>query len=281
MSGSIEVDGVRLAYRDSGRGAGRPLVCLHAIGHDGGDFDGLAARLAGRRVIALDWPGQGGSAADRVAPSAARYQQLLAGFLDRLAFDEVVLVGNSIGAAAALRMAAAAPSRVRALVLMNPGGLDRGGWLARLSIRLMVAFFAAGARGARWFGRAFAFYYRQVLPRPAAAPVRDRIIADGYRLAPLLAEAWRGFGQPEADLRPLAKEVRCPTLFAWARRDRLIQLGRCRAAIARFPNARVETFDAGHAPQLETPDELAASVARFLASADDLRPAPALVTDPR
>jgi pimeloyl-ACP methyl ester carboxylesterase len=287
MSGTIVVDGVKLAYRDSS-GGGTPLLCLHAIGHDGGDFDGLAARLPGRRVIALDWPGQGGSATDRVPPDAGRYQELLVGFLDGMGLGEVVLIGNSIGGATALGLAAAAPRRVRALVLLNPGGLDRGGWLARVSIRCMVAFFTAGARGARWFGRAFAFYYRRVLLRPAAAPVRDRIIADGYRIAPLLAEAWRGFGRPEADLRALAPQVTCPTLFAWAKRDRLIQLGRCRAAIARFPRARVETFDAGHAPQLETPDELAAAVARFLdesenvsASSGSVTPAPALATDPR
>ena len=88
--------------------------------------------------------------------------------------------------------------------------------------------------------------------------------------------AWRGFGEPEADLRPLVSEVRCPTLFTWARRDRFIQLGRCRAAIERFPDARVQTFDAGHAPQLETPEAFAAAVAAFL---DELTPARARAGD--
>ena len=254
----IRVDGVDLAYSDEGSGA--PLVCLHAIGHDRSDYDAL--RLS--RKIALDWPGQGGSGPDHAPPTARRYAELLEKFLDALGLDRVVLVGNSIGGAAAIRFAATHPQRVRALVIMNTGGLDRGGRLARVAIRLMAAFFAAGARGRRWFGRAFAFYYRMVLRQSRAVATRDRIIADGYRLAPLLHQAWLGFGDGDADLRPMVPRVTAPVLFAWARHDRFIPFGRSRAAIARFSRARVQLFDAGHAPQLETPDELNAAVRGFL-----------------
>ena len=68
---SVEVDGVRLAFDASG--TGRALVCLHAIGHGASDFARIRERLQGRfRVVAPDWPGQGNSAADHVAPSAER-----------------------------------------------------------------------------------------------------------------------------------------------------------------------------------------------------------------
>jgi len=254
----IRVDGIDLAYSDEG--SGPPLVCLHAIGHDGSDYDSFHLS----RKIALDWPGQGASGPDRVPPTSRRYAELLEKFLDALGLDQVVLVGNSIGGAAAIRYAAAHPQRVRALVIMNPGGLDRGGRLARFAVRLMAAFFAAGARGRRWFARAFAVYYRMVLRKPRAAATRDRIIADGYRIAPLLHQAWLGFADADADLRPLAPRVTAPTLFAWARHDRFIPYGRSRAAVGRFPRAKVQLFDAGHAPQLETPDELTAAVREFL-----------------
>src|SRR5260221_5244687 len=155
------VDGVRLAYTDAG--AGPVIVCLHAIGHGAGDFADLAGRLrADYRVIALDWPGQGCSGEDREAANAARYATLLAGFLERVGAPRPVLLGNSIGGAAALRYAAANPGPVRALVLANPGGLDRGGSgaMTRVVTGLMTRFFAAGARGARWYPGAFAVYYR-------------------------------------------------------------------------------------------------------------------------
>src|SRR5216684_3888165 len=145
---TVEVDGVRLAF--DADGGGPTLVCLHAVGHGASDFAGIRERFQDRfRVIALDWPGQGNSAPDRVFPSAARYAELLRGFLDAIGVDKAVLLGNSIG------------------------GAD---WFGRTVCRLFARFFAQGARGARWFPAAFALYYRIVLPGRAAAAQRARIV---------------------------------------------------------------------------------------------------------
>lgn len=257
------VDGVRLAYEDDG--AGPAVVCLHAIGHGAGDFARLRARLRPRhRVVALDWPGQGCSGDDAVPPSAARYTELLSGLLDAIGIERAVLIGNSIGGAVAIRYAAANPQRVRALVLENPGGLDRPDRLSRLVIGGMVRFFHAGVRRARWYPAAFAAYYRLVLRGRCAAEQRAGIVASAFEIAPVLEGAWRSFSEPAADLRGLVADVRCPVLFAWAVRDQFIQLRRSRATIACFPQACLERFAAGHAAHLETPDAFEAAVERFL-----------------
>lgn len=259
----LTVDGVRLAYDDEGSGV--PIVCLHAIGHGASDFAGLRARWRARcRVIAIDWPGQGASGPDREPPSARRYEELLAGVAEALGLQRVVLIGNSIGGAAALRYAASHPQRVERLVLENPGGLDRPDFVSRTAIAAMVRFFGAGARRARWFPTAFAAYYRMVLPNRAAAQQRERIVRSAYAAAPLLQQAWRGFGEPSADLRGLISQVRCPVLFAWATRDRFVQLGRSLPSIQRFADARLERFRAGHAAHLESPEAFEATVLEFL-----------------
>jgi pimeloyl-ACP methyl ester carboxylesterase len=258
------VDGVRLAYDDEG--SGPTLVCLHAIGHGARDFAPLRQRLRDRyRVVALDWPGQGNSGDDRVAASAVRYTGLLRGFLDALDLDDVVLIGNSVGGAAAIRLAAEHGERVRALVLADPGGLDLFDRMTGPFTRLFARFFAAGARGARWYPAAFAALYRMVLRGPAAAEQRRRIVASAVEVAPVLAQAWQGFGTPEADIRGLAERITCPVLFAWAKGDRINQLARSRPAIERFRGARLELFAGGHAAFLEQPDAFAAALERFLA----------------
>ena len=264
MERTLTVDGARLVLDDDGEGP--PLVCLHAIGHDAADFAGVRTRFRDRhRVIAIDWPGQGRSPRETGRATAARYAALLAGVLDQLGAGPCVLLGNSIGGAAAITYAARRPDRVRGLVLEDPGGLapvdDR---IAQTFLAAMARLFEAGARRARWFGPAFALYYRVVLQRPAARDARARIVACAYDIAPVLADAWRGFASPESDLRPLAPRIACPILFAWASRDYVIPLARCLPAIRTFPNAHLHRFPAGHAAHLETPKEFEDALGTFL-----------------
>jgi len=81
----------------------------------------------------------------------------------------------------------------------------------------------------------------------------------------VLEQAWRSFATPEADTRALVSRITCSVLFAWAARDRFVQLGRSLPAIRQFPNARLEKFPAGHAVHLEMPEAFEALVERFLA----------------
>ncbi len=242
-----------LHVRRQGRGA--PVLCLHAIAHDGRDFDDLAERLGGDfEIIAPDWPGQGLSA-PAGPTNVTHYADLLATLIDELGVERPIIIGNSIGGAAAMRYAARDPSRVRGLVLSNAGGLIEIDDGLRSAICAMQRFFAAGARGAWWFPAAYRFYYRRlVLPRGQARARRDAIIAEGAAKAALLAEAWSSFAQPDNDLTAQAAHITCPTLFAWAKGDRIIPWSRSRAAALRFPHARVQLLRGGHSAFLEDPD---------------------------
>ena len=259
----ITVLGSRIAVKRWGEG--RPVLALHAAGHGGGDFALLAERIADPfEVIALDWPGQGRSPADDGNARAGRYADLALAACDELGLDRPLVIGNSIGGAAAIVAAAKAPDRFAAMVLCNPGGLAPLDPAARFVIERMAGFFDAGARGAAWFPAAFAAYYRTcVLTGAPAAGHRRRIVAAGRELAPLLADAWRGFAQPDADLRALAPTVRIPVWLAWAKRDAFVSWTRSKAAALTFPAGRLTLFAASHAPFLEAPDAFAAQFLRF------------------
>jgi pimeloyl-ACP methyl ester carboxylesterase len=268
----VDVDGVSLAVTQHGSGA--PVVCLTAIGHDALDFAPLAARIGDRfKLICIEWPGHGDSGPDHEAPSAARYARLLDGALQSLGVHPPILIGNSIGGAVAIRYAAT--RAVRALVLCDSGGLIEVTPTVRRFCRLFERFFAAGARGAAWYSRVFAWYYRIVLPTPAAARQRARIVARSRALAPILRDAWASFRQPDADVRDLAAALDLPVWIAWARRDRVIPLAACKPSLKRLRHARIDTFDAGHAAFLERPDEFARGFIDFAAALPRVDAAPA------
>jgi pimeloyl-ACP methyl ester carboxylesterase len=259
----IDTNGLHLAA--TRRGRGMPVLCLHAIGHGARDFDQFA-KLVGDEfeVIAVDWPGQGLSPDDRIAPTAAHYEKIAHAALDALKLDRVILLGNSIGGAAALRLAASAPERVTGLVLCNAGGLAPVTPFARFVIRQMIAFFGAGERGASWFPRAFGLYYRQlVLPRAPARAQCDRIVASACEIAALLRAAWEGFDAPDSDLRARVADVGCPVFLAWAKSDQIIAWSRSKPAAQKFRDKRIELFRGGHAAFLEDPERFARAFRRF------------------
>jgi pimeloyl-ACP methyl ester carboxylesterase len=99
------------------RGAGPPVLLLHAGVADLRMWADLAQRLAGaHRVVACDLRGFGGTplAPGRFSPAAD-----LVALLDELGIERTAVVGASYGAKIALELALSAPDRVSALVLVG------------------------------------------------------------------------------------------------------------------------------------------------------------------
>lgn len=263
----MTVAGVDIAYDDRGRGF--PLIGMHAITHGSGDFVAVAEALAARwRFVSFDWPGQGRSGPDAMPPTAQRCGELLAGLLDALRIERAVLIGNSIGGAAALHFAVRHPDRVAALVLADPGGLIPMSPLGRRVCGAMAALGRAGQRRAFYFQPLFALLYRQLLRTPAARAQRARIIAAAAECAAIWEAAWLGFRLPEADQSGIGPAIKCPVLFTWARRDPLVSYALSKAAVARFPNHKVVLFNGGHSAFLEEPEAFLREVTAFLQGVD-------------
>jgi len=259
----VDADSSTIAIRRWGKGP--PIVCLHAIGHGARDFELLAERISEvHEVIALDWPEQGRSPPDGQAPRANHYARIARKVISELDLDRPIVLGNSIGGAAAIELAYEDPALVRGLVLCSPGGLIKQNTLTRFIIRRMVGFFNAGANNASWYGSAFkAYYSRLVLPKRSAKAQRERIIRAGYHLAPVLSSAWSGFAEETADLRSKIKEIDVPIWYGWAKSDHIVSWRASKAAAKKAPKCSVTLFRGGHAPFLEDPDRFAKRLLKF------------------
>ncbi len=273
----VSVDGVSIAYDD--RGEGFPIVGLHAITHGSRDFENVAGKFASRwRFITPDWPGQGRSGPDEHPARLARYTALLAGFMDLLKIERIVLIGNSIGGSAAMAYAAQFPDRVAGLVLANPGGLIPMNAFGYRFCGWMAALGRAGQRDAFYFKPIFSTLYRQLLKTPAARAQRDRIVGAAAECAGIWEQAWLGFRTPQADQTGIGEQIHCPVLFTWASRDRIVSFARSEDAIGRFPNHSVALFGGGHCAFLEEPEKFLAAVVPFLEKITAEKPAARALT---
>lgn len=261
---TIEIEGINLAFNDDGEGL--TIVCLHAIGHGAGDFKRLRASLCQNyRVIALDFPSHGNSDDDFQPASILRYTALLAKFLDEIDLNKVILIGNSIGGAVAIQYTFSYPERVQGLILENPGGLDPMDWVKKAFTSLMTGLFSQGLKKAWWYKKGFTDYYRYlILPGRKAKEQREKIIASAEEITLSLNQAWQSFAEESSDLRYIAASLKCPVLFAWASKDRIVQLSRCLPSIQKFPNMTLKLFSSGHCPHLEAPEEFEVAVVTFL-----------------
>jgi pimeloyl-ACP methyl ester carboxylesterase len=120
------------AYEARGGGPLPPAIVIHGIGSSATSFAPVLMRLRPhvRRVVGLDLPGHGFSGAPtaRVTPEAL-YQSVLAA-LDVLVHEPILLIGNSLGGAMALRYAMDCADKVSALALLSPAGarIDTAEW---------------------------------------------------------------------------------------------------------------------------------------------------------
>jgi pimeloyl-ACP methyl ester carboxylesterase len=264
------IDGLRIRYVRAGQGP--PLVLLHGLASSIYTWkDVLPALAAGHDVVAVDLPGFGGSDVPERF-DGPRAVGTVVTLMDRLRIPRASLVGNSLGGAVAVAMAARAPERVDRLVLVDAAGYnfkpaDRP-WILNLvaavpgSVAERVPLRPVVTLGLRQV-----FHDRRLvtpqrideyvtpLRRPGAARMVRQILVNGDAM-----------GFPE-----IVREVRAPTLVLWGRFDRWIPARDAERFGSDIPGARVVLLDAGHMPQEERPAETAALIEEFLEGAPATR----------
>lgn len=119
---SVDVDGLSVAHRDSGRtDADVAFVLVHGLGGSLANWEPLWPYLEPLgRVLTPDLAGFGRTEAGADRSAVSDNVDLLRHYLDRVDATNVVLVGNSMGGMIALLLAAAGDPRVERLVLVDP-----------------------------------------------------------------------------------------------------------------------------------------------------------------
>ena len=241
-------------------GSGPPLVYLHGPWGLGPDR-AFVARLAGTNTVyAPKHPGtsDGDPEAVHVLDNWLDLVVYYGELLDRLELGAPAFVGHSFGGLVAAEIAAAAPTSVGRLVLIDPVGLWRDdhpvkNWMVLSDSERRPSLFAdpEGEAAQRFFG----------VPNDPAE--RVDVLAKF-----IWAQACTGkFVWPVADrgLKNRTHRITAPSLIIWGKADRIIAAAYAQEFAARIAGARIELIDkAGHLPHLEQPDAVAKAVRGFL-----------------
>ena len=128
-------NGIEYAYRETGDGAVPLIVLQHFRGNlDNWDPALIDALAADRRVIAVDNTGVGASTGTTPRTVAEMAHDALA-FLDALGFEQVDVLGFSLGSFVAQEITLIRPDAVRRLVLASSapqGGAGMHGWAPKV-----------------------------------------------------------------------------------------------------------------------------------------------------
>jgi pimeloyl-ACP methyl ester carboxylesterase len=259
-----------LGLRYERTGEGPPLLLIHTIRTQLEYFRNLAPLLAkAYTVYAIDLPGHGYSPIDPRAPFDEPYfRQGVISFIEKLNLVGVTLVGESIGGALALTVAAAIPQRVERVFAINPydydtrygDGLRRGNWFANLIIgSLQVPILGpvnAWLENTTVLGKIMGGGYHDPRKLPSDLLTEFGHVAQrpGYkRIARKVLAGWRSWSKARDQYRLVPVPV---TLIYgdsdWSRPN---ERERTRALL---PDARMFTLkDTGHFSAVENPSDLA------------------------
>jgi pimeloyl-ACP methyl ester carboxylesterase len=285
-SATIDLDGP-VHYLHGGSGTAT-IVCVHGLGGSHVNWLAVAPRLARRyRVLIPDLAGHGRTPSANRSASVQANARLLDRFVLALAPGPVILVGNSMGGLISMIETAAHPSRVAALVLVNPSlPITRRGRIDPDIARNFAAYAVPGlgeryvrARKVRLGPEGLvADVLRYCTVDPARVPAD--VVAASVALAQermrmpwaddAFLEAARSLLRMHATRASVALIRRLPpvpTLLVHGARDRLVPLDSAIQASRLRPDWTLRVLDdVGHVPMLEVPGTLVDLVEGWLAT---------------
>lgn len=254
-------------------GEGPAVMLLHGGGPGAAGLSNYSRNveaLAKRYTVYIpDLPGYGQSTKGlNMADPFGDIADGLAAFMDAIDLPKAHLVGNSLGGAAALRLALDHPDRADRLVLMGPGG---GQALftptpTNALMQLLTYYHGEGPTEAKLkaFIQQLVFNPGEITDetireRLATSAAADILAAPPLRLAPEAAKApvlWRD---------PRLPGLKAPTLILWGMDDRVNPVDGGFVFLKSIPGAEMHLFTGcGHWVQWEKAEAFNALVAEFL-----------------
>jgi pimeloyl-ACP methyl ester carboxylesterase len=281
----MDINGMRIHYRDEGDPNGQPIVLIHGIlsslhtweqWHLGLTNIGLKdSELTNKglaktyRIISLDVPGFGltGGPDNPDDFSEDLLHDSFSQFINQLQLDDFILAGNSLGGYISAHYAANNPDKVKKLILIDPAGAPQDlPFILRLASMPGINSLAANV----------------FPPFIVAMGVKD-VYGDQERITKANMDRYI-----HLSLRPGAKQayantiamldeknskqeplnfakITAPTLLMWGEKDIWVPVALSEQWLTNIPGSTLITYpDAGHVPMEEIPQQTLQDALTFI-----------------
>jgi 3-oxoadipate enol-lactonase len=255
----IEANEITLHIRQEGNATGETLVFVNSLGTDLRIWDAVIdSLLTDYNMIRYDKRGHSLSDCPKTPYTIRDHTDDLAGLLDVLNIENVVLVGISVGGLIAMDFAVQHPEAVQALIVCDSlpkigtgemwneriNTLRQGG-MASLGDTILTRWFAPSYK--EQYPSEYRGYYNMLTRMPIT----------GYTGT---CEAIR-----DTDLTEAVQHIQCPTLLLCGAEDVSTPPLLMKGLTDLIPNARyVEIEAAGHLPCIENPQAVVTAIQSFL-----------------
>lgn len=267
MQKQIKVAGVRIDYREEGKG--RPLILVHGLGASQHLWDRNVDELARRfRVITPDLPGCGRSGKPFFFDySLIHLGQILEKFVLSFAPEKVALVGNSLGGGLALLAATQIPQHLSHLIVMGsvcyPQPIPPGFAIGRIPVVGELAMLFFGKWAVRFVLRE-SVVDQSLVTRERVNLFSRPVYSPFWRAAQL--KTVRGIIPKDVTVMTDAyKQIRVPTLILWGKEDGITPAYLAERLNQNIPGSQLRLIPGcGHIPQFEKPDVVNRLILDFL-----------------
>ncbi|BDB44056.1 MULTISPECIES: alpha/beta fold hydrolase [Mycobacterium] len=266
---TLRINELQVNYLD--HGTGPALVLLHGMAASWQWWlENIPALAQHHRVIAVDLPGFGRSDPLTGPAEMATHARTVLDLLDHLDIQSATVSGHSMGGLVATAMFAAAPERVRSLILVDAGGVpmsQRRLAVVLVALRICTSVLRSGLvrralttkSWARRLALATAFRDPRVMSPHLAAQTMPHFGGPGC------VDAIAAAGRAVNSTAP--ESITCPVLLVWGEHDAIVPPRCAHDMHERLPDSELAVFaGAGHSPMVEFPDQFNDLALRFIAS---------------
>jgi pimeloyl-ACP methyl ester carboxylesterase len=277
---TVEIDGIKLFYREAGPADAPVVVLLHGFPASSFMYRALIEQLAGQfHLIAPDYPGFGYSD----APSAQAFSytfdhlaDIIEKFTDRFGLDKYALYMQDFGGPVGFRLASRHPDRVSALIVQNANayeeGLSDSFWKpvralwqdptpanfdtireAAMSDAALEWNYTHGVREPARINPDSWVLQRTLVNRPGNKDIMLALLYD-YRANLGQYNQWHEY----------FRKYHPPTLIVWGINDSIFPAEGARAYLRDLPRAELHLLDTGHFALEDKGDEIARLMLDFL-----------------